>query len=178
MSNTRRNFCKNATYIGIGLGFSPFISYSKGDKKQILNLKMRAEKTLNISGKVCYEDLSPAKNTMIEVWHNNAESNPLKFEYEGKLITDSEGNYTFETDFPEKHFEDGYYRMRRIFFRIKGNNGQEILTKLYFGSTGKAFVDGFHVGNTHEKLRTELPKTYQENENFSKIQSKGTWRSL
>lgn len=173
MSNSRRSFCKNAVYLGIGLSFSPLTIHARNNQangNKVLNLKKGTGKIINISGKLCYEDLSPAKNTMIEIWHNNSESKPLKFEYEGKLMTDAEGNYSFETDFPEKYFEDGSSKMRRIFFKIKGNNGKEVLTKLYFGETGKAFVDGFHIGYTHQDLRAELPKTKKENEDYSKIQ--------
>jgi protocatechuate 3,4-dioxygenase beta subunit len=174
MSNSRRSFCKNAVYLGIGVSFLPLVTYAKANNQangnKVLSLKKKAAKVVNVYGRICYEDLKPVKNALLEIWHNNSENDPQKFDYEGKLITDSEGNYTFETDFPENHFEEGHYRMSRIFFKIKEENGKELLTKLYFGASGKAFVDGFHVGNTHEKLREELPKTKIENENFSKIQ--------
>lgn len=173
MSNSRRSFCKNSVYIGLGLSFSPLITHAKTNQsisKNVLCLKKNAQKSLKVSGKIRYIDLSPVKNAMLEIWHNNSESNLSKFEYKGKLITDSEGNYQFETDFPEKHFEEDNYKMRRIFFKITQKNGQETLTKLYFGADRKAFIDGFHVGNTHEKLREELPKTKHENEDLSIIQ--------
>lgn len=173
MTNSRRIFCKNSVYISLGLSFSPLITLAKTNqsiRKKVLNLKKNAQRNLKINGKICYEDLPPVKNAMIEIWHNNSEKNPSKFDYEGKLMTDSEGNYQFETDFPEKHFEEGGYKMRRIFFKIKPQNGEETLTKLYFGASRKAFIDGFHVENTHEKLRAELPKTRHENENLSIIQ--------
>jgi protocatechuate 3,4-dioxygenase beta subunit len=173
MSNSRRNFCKNSALFSLGLSFSPLITYAKANQsinKNVLCLKKNAQKSLKISGMIRYEDLSPVKNAKLEIWHNNSESNPSEFEYQGKLITDSEGNYQFETDFPEKHFEEDAYKMRRIFFKIKPENGKETLTKLYFATDGKAFIDGFHVGNTHEKLRAELPKTKQGNDDLSIIQ--------
>jgi protocatechuate 3,4-dioxygenase beta subunit len=173
MSTNRRNFCKNSVYIGLGLSFFPVITHAKTNQsisKNVLCLKKNAHETVKISGQIRYEDLSPVKNAVLEIWHNNAKDSPSKFQYEGKLITDSEGNYQFETDFPEKHFEEGDFKMRRIFFKIKPQNGEETLTKLYFGADRKAFIDGFHVGNTHEKLRTELPKTKHKNDNLSIIQ--------
>lgn len=173
MSNSRRNFCKNSVYLGLGLSFSPFVTPARANQsisKKVLSLKKNAQKTLKVSGKICYEDLNPVQNAVLEIWHNNSGKNPSKFDYEGKLMTDSEGNYSFETDFPEKHFEEGDYRMRRIFFKIKPQNGEESLTKLYFGANRKAFIDGFHVENTHEKLRAELPKTKHENDDLSVIQ--------
>lgn len=173
MSNSRRSFCKNAVYLGIGVSFLPLVTYAKANnelnRSKVLSLKKKSEKVVNVCGKICYEDLKPVTNAIVEIWHNNSEGDPQKFDYKGKLITDPEGNYTFETDFPENHFEEGHYRMSRIFFKIKDKNGKELLTKLYFGTSGKAFVDGFHFGNTPQKFREELPKTKKENENYVKI---------
>jgi protocatechuate 3,4-dioxygenase beta subunit len=165
MSNSRRNFCKNSVYIGLGLSFFPSLAYAKTHEtisKKALILTKNAQKVVKVNGQIRYEDLSPVKNATIEIWHNNSEKSPLSFEYEGKLMTDSEGNYSFETDFPEKHFEDGYAKMRRIHFKIKNQNGAETLTKLYFGVDDKAFVDCTHFSNTPESHRLDLPKTNYE----------------
>jgi protocatechuate 3,4-dioxygenase beta subunit len=172
MSNSRRNFCKNSVLLGLGLSFSPLITSAKTNEinKKALLLTKKAKKIIKVSGKICMDDLSPCGDSILEIWHDNSKNNPLKFDYEGEIITDSQGSYSFETDFPEKHFEEGDYRMRRIFFKIKPKKGEEILTKLYFGASGKAFIDGFHVANTHEKLRAELPKTQHENDYLSIIQ--------
>ena len=170
MTNSRRNFCKNSVYISLGLSFFPLITHAKINqsiRKKVLSLKKDAQKSLKINGKICYEDLNPVKNAVIEIWHNNSKENPSKFDYEGKMITDSEGNYQFETDFPEKHFEEEHYRMRRIFFKIKGQNGEEIFTKLYFGNDGKAYVDNFHVHEVPQKFQFDLPKTKFEEDLFT-----------
>lgn len=127
-------------------------------------LTKKSQKVVKVNGKIRYEDLSPAKNATIEIWHNNSESNLLSFEYEGKLMTDSEGNYSFETNFPEKHFEEECFRTRRIYFKIKDQNGEVLLTKLHFGYDGKAFVDHIHVNNAPEKFKVILPKTKFEDD--------------
>jgi protocatechuate 3,4-dioxygenase beta subunit len=117
-----------------------------------------------VNGKICYEDLSPARNAVLEIWHNNSASNPSSFEYEGKLMTDSEGNYSFETDFPEKHYEGEYLKTRRVHLKIKDQNGEGIVTMLHFGFDGKAFVDHLHVNKVPKKFKTILPKTkFEEN---------------
>ena len=173
MSNSRRNFCKNAVYTSLGLSFFSSLTSAKTHEtigKKVLTLTKNAQKVVKVNGKIRYEDLSPVRNATVEIWHNNSEKNPDSFDYEGKLMTDSEGNYSFETDFPAKYFEEGNYKMRRIFFKIKPQNGEETLTKLYLGVNSEAFVDGFHVGNTHEKMRLELPKTKHENDDLSIIQ--------
>ena len=170
MTHNRRNFCKNLVYTGLGLSFFPSTSYAKANKgitKRLLILTKKSEKVVKVNGKIQYEDLSPVQNATIEIWHNNSENNPSKFEYEGKLVTDSEGNYSFETDFPEKHFEKGHFRMRRIYFKIKVQNGEAFLTKLHFGYNGKALVDYAHVNNAPKKFKTVLPKTKFEEDLFT-----------
>lgn len=160
MLNSRRKFCRNYVYLGLGLSFSPLlINAQTKESSKTLRITKKAQKVVKVNGKVCYEDLSAARNIQIEIWHNNSEKNPSKFEYEGKLITDSEGNYSFETDFPEKHCQDKFYNTRRIYFKIKKQNGAEILTKLHFGFDGKAFVDNIHVNMVPEKFKSILPKT-------------------
>ena len=122
MTHNRRNFCKNLVYTGLGLSFFPSTSYAKANKgitKRLLILTKKSEKVVKVNGKIQYEDLSPVQNATIEIWHNNSEKSPLRFEYEWKLTTDSEGNYSLETDFPEKYYEDGYFRTRRIYVKIK-----------------------------------------------------------
>jgi protocatechuate 3,4-dioxygenase beta subunit len=167
MTNSRRNFCKNSVYLGLGLSFFPLITNAKTNvtnTKNVLKLTKKAEKIVKVNGTIQYEDLSPVRNTTIEVWHNNSENNPSNFDYEGKLMTDSEGNYSFETDFPEKHYDSEYLKTRRIYLKIKDQNGEEIVTKLHFGFDGKAFVDHLHVNRAPEKFKTLLPKTkFEEN---------------
>ena len=167
MANSRRNFCRNSIYIGLGFSFFPSLTYAKTNEtisKKALILTKNAQKVVKVNGRICYEDSSPVKNATIEIWHNNSENNPSKFDYEGKITTDSEGNYSFETDFPEKHFEGGYAKMRRINFKIKDQNGEELLTKLHFGYDGEAFVDNFHVNVAPDKFKLVLPKTkFEEN---------------
>lgn len=169
MTNSRRIFCKNSVLLGLGLSFSPLITTAKTNKK-VLSLRKKAEKAVNVYGKICYEDLSPVGNAAIEIWHNNSESNQNHFEYTGRLKADALGNYQFETDFPERHFEEGYYKMRRIFFKITDSSGKETLTKLYFGMDDKAFINCTHFRSTPEKYRLELPKTKLENKNLSIVQ--------
>ncbi len=167
MKKSRRNFCKNSVLLGLGLSFSPLITSAKTNEtisKKVLSLRKRAEKAVNVYGKIYYQDLSSVSNATIEIWHNNSESNLSKFDYEGKLMTDSEGNYSFETDFPERHFGDKYLLTRRINFKVKDQNGEELLTKLHFGYDGKAFVDHLHVNRVPEKFKNLLPKTkFEEN---------------
>jgi len=173
MSKSRRDFCKNLVFAGAGLSLLPFLANANGIepvKTSFLSLRKKAGKVVSISGKVCYENLSPAANITIEVCHNNSENYPSEYDYEGKLKTDSEGNYSLETDFPEKFFEEEAFKMRRIFFKITDNNKKEVLTKLYFGESGKAFIDGNHIENTPKMFRNELPKTKIESKNFSTIQ--------
>lgn len=173
MSNSRRNFCKNSIFVGLGLSLYPLVSQAESlifKPTTKLNLSKIKDKIVTINGKVSYANLEAVKNATVEIWHNNLDSNHAKFSYKGDLKTDENGNYSFETDFPEKHFEDGNTKMRRIFFKVKDAMGTEKQTKLYFGESGKAFVDGYHIENTHTNFKYELPKTVTQNEKSSAIQ--------
>jgi protocatechuate 3,4-dioxygenase beta subunit len=171
MTNSRRNFCRNSVLFGLGLSFFPLLTEANSSLSQsTLCLKKRAQRVVKVRGKICFANLNPVKNANLEIWHNNSEKNASIFDYKGKLITDSEGFYEFETDFPDKHFEDGNYRMRRIFFKIKEKNTQETITKLYFGENGKAFIDNQHFESTQNDFREQLPKTKHESENLIIVQ--------
>ena len=169
MKNSRRNFCKNAVCIGLGFSFFPSLTHAKTHetiRKKVLTLTKNAQKVVKVNGKIRYEDITPVQNAMIEIWHNNSESNPSKFDYKGKLMTDSEGNYSFETDFPERYFDGKYSRTRSINFKIKDQKGEELLTKIHFGFDGRAFVDSFHVNVAPDKFKLILPKTKFEEDLF------------
>lgn len=170
MSKGRRNFCKNAVYIGLGLSFFPVITHAKANEpvsKKVLNLIKKAQKVVKVNGKIRYKDSTPVKNVTLEIWHNNSKANESVFAYTGKLQTDSDGNYSFETDFPERHFEEENFRTRRIYLKIKDQNGEVLLTKLHFGYDGKAFVDNFHVNNVSDTFKLILPKTKFEKDLFT-----------
>jgi protocatechuate 3,4-dioxygenase beta subunit len=172
MKNSRRNFCKNSVYIGLGLSFFPSLAYTKTQEtisKKVLILAKNGQNAVKINGLIRHEDLSPVQDAIIEIWHNNSEDHHEKFEYFGKIKTNDLGEYSLVTDFPEKHFEDGIRKMRRIFLKVLKADS-ELSTTLYFGETGKAFIDGSHVENVPKQFRTELPKTKFENGKYSDIQ--------
>ena len=82
MSNSRRNFCKNAIYVGLGFSFFPSLTYAKTHEtisKKVLILTKKAQKIVKVNGQIRYEDSSPVKNATIEIWHTNSENNPSKF---------------------------------------------------------------------------------------------------
>ena len=58
-------------------------------------------------------------------------------------------------------------KTRRIYFKIKDQNGEELLTKLHFGYDGKAFVDSFHVNVVPDKFKLILPKTKFEEDLYT-----------
>jgi hypothetical protein len=139
MTKSRRNFCKDAFYFGLGLSVVPFISIAKSPGLVIgssLNLVKKAQRVLKINGKIKTANHNPVPNATIEIWHTNSENNPLNFEYMGKLSTDSNGAYSLLTDLPEKHFDDGYFRMRRLFLKIVNTEREAFSTALYIGEMG------------------------------------------
>jgi protocatechuate 3,4-dioxygenase beta subunit len=173
MTNSRRNFCRNSVYAGLGLGICswPTLANAKQTSRpSVLNLSRSSANVIQVSGKICYADLSVVKNAQIEIWHNNTAQDAESFAYQGQLQTDAEGNYSFETDMPDRHFEDGYKKMRRIFIKIKTQSGQTLATKLYLGFDGHAYIDGNHVAIAPTQFKTELPKTNFDGNNLASIQ--------
>lgn len=172
MTNSRRNFCKNAFCFGLGLSVVPFISTANSPDLVIgnsLNLVKNATSVLKINGKINTANLNPVPNATIEIWHTNSENNPSNFEYMGELSTDSNGCYSLLTDLPGKHFDNGYFRMRRLFLKIVNKEREAFSTALYIGENGEPFVDSKHFQNTAMKPK-DVPTLKSENNNLSTIE--------
>ncbi|MFN3849083.1 MAG: hypothetical protein ACK4NY_06625 [Spirosomataceae bacterium] len=173
MLNNRRKFLKDSICLSLSIGCLDIISTA--DAQEIknyskLNPRKAHSKTLKISGKVYDKTQTPLRNLIIEIWHSNTKEYTDKFEYHGRLQTNSQGEYSFLTDFPEKHFEGESLKMRRIFFRVSDDSKELLTTHLYFGDDGKAYIDQNHYKITPEEFRKELPKTQVESETVVKNQ--------
>ena len=97
---------------------SPFDGYNPYTEENTdLRVASFNGKHLNVKGKI-YDKTGtfPLSNATIEIWHLSPNSNSYK--HHAKLKTDTNGQYNFVTDFPNR--ENG--KMPRIYFKLSNNN--------------------------------------------------------
>lgn len=162
MTFSRRFFCKNSLFWGLGtslFGLASFTSENKISNVERLVLSKKRGQKIIVEGRILDKNLNPCQHLNIEIFHDNSELNPEIFNYYGKLRTDANGKYSFETDIPQKHYENGLQKLARIEFTISDDNNFEYKTKLYLGYGGKAYVDHQHANYQFEVAENILPKT-------------------
>ena len=78
----------------------------------------------------------PLSEALIDVWHANAEAtydmSSTEFPWRGRLTTDSNGAYTFETILPGRYLNGSQYRPRHIHFQVTHPDHRALVTQLYF----------------------------------------------
>ena len=99
---------------------------------------------LFVTGTVYANDCTtPIPNAIVDVWHSNrgeydeTTSSYLNSAYEdtfyrGKIYTDNNGNYAYQTVLPGKYLNGNYYRPSHIHYKSSYMGQNEITTQLYF----------------------------------------------
>ena len=99
---------------------------------------------LFITGTVYAKDCkTPIANAVVDIWHANkgvydeTSNTFLNSDYEnnyyrGQVLTDSNGNYAFQTIMPGKYLNGLTYRPSHIHYKSSYLNQNEITTQLYF----------------------------------------------
>ncbi len=88
-----------------------------------------------ISGRVYNLDCSEfIPNTVVDVWHANdaGQYDNAGFNLRGKVKTNDQGFYLFETILPGKYLNGGEFRPSHIHFKITPPGFETITTQLYF----------------------------------------------
>jgi len=88
-----------------------------------------------ISGRVFNLDCSEfIPNAMVDVWHANdaGQYDNNGFNLRGKVLTNDQGFYMFETIMPGKYLNGGEFRPSHIHFKITPPGFDTITTQLYF----------------------------------------------
>ncbi|UMB53700.1 hypothetical protein MKD41_15375 [Lutibacter sp. A64] len=149
---SRRLFLRNTAIAATGLALfssptfatsftnteSPFDGYNPYAKETTdLRTSSLFGKHLSVKG-IIFDKTGtfPLSNTSIEVWHLSPNSNTYK--HHAKLKTNTNGEYNFVTDFPNK--EKG--KMSRIYFKVS-NNSKTYFTELLINDFG-ANITGKH----------------------------------
>lgn len=128
-------------------GYNPYI-----EEKTDLRSFLATEKIVEVKGKI-YDTSGEniLTNATVEVWHLSP--NSTKYRHRGKTITNSNGEYNFITEMPNR--EEG--KMPRIFFKVS-SAGQEYFTELLLGITG-AHITAKHWEENKLPQRKLFPKT-------------------
>jgi catechol 1,2-dioxygenase len=99
---------------------------------------------LFITGTVYAKDCkTPIPNALVDIWHANKGTYDTKSDtylnsdyendfYRGKVFTDENGNYAFQTILPGKYLNGIVYRPSHIHYKSSYLNENEITTQLYF----------------------------------------------
>lgn len=99
---------------------------------------------LIISGRVMNLDCSQViPNAVVDVWHaNNAGAyDNTGYNLRGKMVTNNQGFYIFETIKPGRYLNGNTYRPSHIHFKITPPNFSTLTTQLYFQGDPYIFSD-------------------------------------
>lgn len=91
---------------------------------------------ITISGRIFNLDCSEfIPNTIIDIWHANDAGdydNSGGYNLRGKVVSNSQGFYMFNTIKPGKYLNGSSYRPAHIHFKITPPEHDELITQLYF----------------------------------------------
>jgi len=95
-------------------------------------------KKVELSGKILHQDCTtPYKNAKVELWHCDAagiyDNSTSDFRYRGTVITDNDGNYSFQTILPVSYNAGGgLIRPAHFHIMVTAEGYQSLVTQLYF----------------------------------------------
>lgn len=97
----------------------------------------QAGTSLNITGKIYGEDCeTPLADATLDIWHaddaGEYDNSSPDYLFRGKVKTDSDGTYQFDTIVPGKYLNGSNYRPSHIHFKITASGHKELTTQLYF----------------------------------------------
>lgn len=159
-STSRRLFLQKSAIVTTGLTLlssnvvnafsdeSPFEGYNPYMEEKTDLRTTIFEKHVRVKG-VVYESngLVPIQDATIEVWHLSPGSK--KFRHRGKLYTNSQGEYNFITDFPERKTAE----TTKIYFKLT-HKGKSVFTEMGLDASGAYITSEHWQRNQHlgEKL--------------------------
>lgn len=128
VTNIAASPCKPAFADGGG----PYYKPNSPMRKKIVP-ESNAGETLLINGKVMQSDCkSPAANVVVDIWQANESGSYQDEWYRGKIKTDNNGNYEFETVIPKGYGEGTGYRPPHIHFKVFEGNKEIITSQMFF----------------------------------------------
>jgi len=132
---------------------------------------------LFITGTVYANDcITPIPNAIVDVWHANQgeyqQETGLYLNsvyddtfYRGKIYTDINGNYAYQTILPGKYLNGNYYRPSHIHYKISYLEQNEVTTQLYFNGDSSIEIDPWASSGSAENRIINLSNDKNNNLN-------------
>ncbi len=118
----------------------PFYRRNAPHRDSLATSISKSDHRLQVTGTVYKADCTEIiPGVEVDVWHASPkgeyDNNSLQYQFRGKITTNKEGRYSFDTLLP------GFYgsRPRHIHFKIRKKNYAELTTQLYF--VGDKFLE-------------------------------------
>ena len=126
------------------------------------------EVRMYITGTLYAKDCTtPIPNALIDVWQANKEGEYENIDYRGKIYSDQNGNYSFETIQPGKYLNGANYRPSHIHFKITYLNNPSLITQLYFEGDTSIAIDPW--ASNPDAAERIIPLTTDENQNLNGV---------
>ncbi|MEJ6795025.1 MAG: T9SS type A sorting domain-containing protein [Flavobacteriales bacterium] len=121
-----------------------------------------------ITGTIYAKDCtSPIPNALIDVWQANDEGGYEDIDYRGKIYSDENGNYSFESIQPGKYLNGANFRPSHIHFKVTYLNNPSLVTQLYF--EGDTSIDIDPWASDPEAADRIIPLATDDNQNLNGV---------
>lgn len=101
---------------------------------------------LTVTGRILLSDCqTPVPNAILDIWQANASGNYEDEWHRGRVTTDSQGNYKFQTIYPKGYGEGTNYRPPHIHFKVFVNNREIITSQMFFPDVKGRFEDAYII---------------------------------
>lgn len=133
-------------------GGGPYYKSNVPFRKKITPDQNDGEKLI-VKGKVLKNDCKTAmSDVVIDIWQASEEGSYEDEYYRGKVRSDKDGNYSFETIMPKGYGEGTAYRPPHIHFKIFINNSEIITSQMFFPEAkGKPGFEEAYIMNLESK---------------------------
>jgi catechol 1,2-dioxygenase len=113
-------------------GGGPYYQENSPFRQKIVPEQNSGER-LMVSGKVLRSDCkTPVANAVLDIWQADETGEYQDNWYRGKVRTDREGNYSFETVVPKGYGEGTGYRPPHIHFKVFEGDREIITSQMFF----------------------------------------------
>lgn len=133
-------------------GGGPYYKSNAPFRKKITPDQNDGEKLI-VKGKVLKNDCKTSvEGAVIDIWQASEEGSYEDEYYRGKVRSDKDGNYSFETIMPKGYGEGTAYRPPHIHFKIFINNSEIITSQMFFPEAkGKPGFEEAYIMNLESK---------------------------